>query len=139
VASTETQLDVIASAVFCDDSSSGDGLTPEEAKCQDTTAKALSNFASKKGLCYRKCRADEHKGKIPAGSCTPPASDPKTTDCISKLETKTATLIDKKCEPLGGDRPECYGSTDGAGWAGLVETGVDSASGQDQGDLYCQS
>jgi hypothetical protein len=139
VAAAESALDVVAAAVYCDDSGSGDGLTKEEGKCQDTTAKALSNFASKKALCYRKCRADEHKGKIAAGSCNPPASDPKTSDCISMLESKTALLIDKKCEPLGGDRPECFGTTDGAGWAALVEGGVDGASGEDQGDLYCQS
>jgi hypothetical protein len=137
-ADAEASLDTVATAVYCDDSGSPDQLNKSEAKCQDTVAKVLSNFASKKGLCYRKCRASEHKGTAAVGSCTPPASDPKTMECINKVESKAAFLIDKKCEPLGGDRPECF-STDGAGWAAVVEAAVDLKSGEDPGDLYCGS
>jgi hypothetical protein len=72
---------------------------------------------------------------VSAGSCDPPASDPKTQDCINKAETKAASKIDKKCEPLGGDRPECYGGNDGSFWVGVVEAAVDAG----QAGTYCGS
>ena len=138
VADAESQIDTLSTSVFCDDSGSGDGLNKSEAKCQDTVAKTLSNFAKKKFLCYSKCRAAERKGDVAAGSCTPPASDPTTQACITKEENKAAGLIDKKCEASvspSADKPECYGSATGSGWAAIVESAVDSS----QGSLYCSS
>jgi hypothetical protein len=129
VADTETQVDVLRLAVFCDDSGSGDLLTKAEAKCADTVAKTLSNFAKKKLLCLSKCRKDEHKEKVPVGSCTPPPSDLKASACVAKEIGKAETLIDKQCESSvnpKAEKPECYGTQTGAGWAGLVETAVDN-------------
>ena len=138
VGATEMQVDVLNTLVYCDDSGSTDGLTKEEAKCADTVAKTLSNFAAKKLKCLSKCRSDERKGKIPAGSCTPPPSDMKASGCISTNTSKTVSLIDNKCEASvapKANKPECYGTNDGAFWAGLVESAVD---GGDAG-LYCAS
>lgn len=138
VANTETQVDVLRLLVFCDDSGSPDGLTKGEAKCADTVAKTLSNFAKKKLLCLSKCRKDEHKGKVPVGSCTPPPSDMKASACIAKEIGKAGTLIDKQCEASvnpKAEKPECYGTQTGSGWAGLVETAIDNG---DAG-LYCGS
>jgi hypothetical protein len=137
VASAEAQVDVLAALVFCDDSGTG-GLSKAEAKCQDTVAKTLSNFAAKKLLCYSKCRADESKGKVPAGDCTPPPANAKTASCIAKEESKAAALIDKQCEPSvnpKAEKPGCFGSQTGAGWVGLVEDAVDGG----QAGLYCGS
>src|SRR5215468_3434759 len=137
-ATTEGDVDGLNLLVYCDDSASPDGLNAAEAKCQDTVAKTLSNFVAKKLKCLSKCRADEHKGKIPAGSCTPPPSDMKTSGCIGTNTTKAAFLIDNKCEAAAApkaDKPECYGTTDGATWVADVETLVDN---RDAG-LYCAS
>jgi hypothetical protein len=138
VADAETQVDGLRLLVYCDDSGSGDGLNAAEAKCADTVAKTLSNFGKKKLNCYAKCRKGEHKGTTPAGACTPTATDPKTVECIGKEESKAEVLIDKKCESSvspKGDKPECFGTSTGQTWAGLVETAVDNG----QADLYCAS
>src|SRR5262249_15371232 len=92
VADTEGNVDTLNLVVYCDDSLSGDGLNAAEAKCQDTVAKTLSNFAAKKLKCLSKCRSDEQKGKVPAGSCTPPPSDPKASGCIATNTTKATAL-----------------------------------------------
>ena len=138
VSNAETQVDGLAQLVYCDDSASPDGLNAAEAKCEDTVAKTLSNFAAKKLNCYAKCQKAAHKGTIPAASCTPPASDPKTSECVNKEETKAAFLIDKKCDATvnpSADKPECFGANTGASWAQLVEAAVDMG----QADLYCAS
>ena len=133
----EAQVDILVPLVFCDDSGSGDGLNGAEAKCQDTVAKTLSNFAKKKLNCYAKCRKAEHAGTAAPGSCDPPATDQTTIACIDKEEAKTPFLIDKKCDSNvspSADAPECY-TTNGSGWMGLVEAAVDSG----QPNLYCGS
>jgi hypothetical protein len=138
VAAAEGDVDTLRAVVYCDDSGSLDGLTKAEAKCADTVAKSLSNFAKKKLNCYNKCRKDEHKEKVPVGSCDPPASDPKAADCVDKEETKAAFLIDKQCDSSvspKAEKPECYGALTGAILAGLVETEVDNG----QAGLYCGS
>jgi hypothetical protein len=137
VADAEAQVDLLTPLVFCDDSGSGDGLTAAEAKCMDTAAKTLSNFAKKKLNCYAKCRKAEHKGTTPPGTCLP-ATEEKAAACILKEETKAAFLIDKKCDAATNpkaEKPECHGAQTGATWAGLVETAVDTG----QPSLYCGS
>ena len=137
-ADAETQVDVLRLLVYCDDSGSGDALTKAEAKCADTVAKTLSNFAKKKLNCLAKCRKDEDKLKVPAGSCTPPPSDPKASACVQKEEDKAAFLIDKQCDPAvnpKAEAPECFAGQNGDGWAALVEAAVDNG---DAG-LYCGS
>src|SRR5262245_40538463 len=135
---TETQVDLLRALVYCDDSGSGDGLTKAEAKCADTVAKTLSNFAKAKLKCLSKCRSDEDKLKVPVGSCTPPPSDPKASACVQKASDKAAFLIDKQCDPAvnpKAEAPECFAGQTGAGWAGLVEAAVDGGDA----DLYCGS
>src|SRR5262249_45609863 len=115
-ANTEGHVDALNLLVYCDDSASPDGLNAAEAKCADTVAKTLSNFAAQKLKCLSKCRADEHKGKVAAGSCTPPSSDLKASGCIAKNTTKAEALIDQKCEATvapKANKPECYGTHDG--------------------------
>jgi len=138
VASTEGDVDTLNLVVYCDDSGSPDGLNAAEAKCQDTAAKTLSNFAAQKLKCLSKCRSDEHKSKVPPGSCTPPPSDMKASDCIAKNTSKAAALIDQKCDAAvapKADKPECYGTATGASLVGAVEMAVDNG---DAG-LYCSS
>jgi hypothetical protein len=138
VSDTETQVDILRALVYCDDSGSGDGLTKNEAKCADTVAKSLSNFAKTKLNCLSKCRKDESKMKVPAGSCTPPPSDPKASGCVQKAESKAAFLIDKQCDPgvnPKAEAPDCFAGQTGAGWVSIVEMAVDDGDA----DLYCGS
>jgi hypothetical protein len=137
VADAESQVDTLRALVYCDDSGSGDGLTAAEAKCADTVAKTLSNFAKKKLNCYAKCRKAEHKGTTPPGTCLP-ATEAKAAACLDKEENKAVFLIDKKCEASvnpKNEKPECFGVSTGATWVALVEAAVDAG----QADLYCGS
>ena len=137
IADTESNVDTLRLLVYCDDSGSGDGLTKAEAKCADTVAKTLANFAKAKLLCFSKCRKDEDKLKVPVGSCDPPPSDQKTSDCIQKATDKATAAIDKQCESSvnsKADKPDCYTLTS-AQWANAVEMAVDDG----QANLYCGS
>jgi hypothetical protein len=120
--------------VYCDDSGSGDGLTSDEDKCQQTISKNLSKMVGALGKCSAKCIAAEHKGKIPNGSCGTSPTDLKTIDCVAKVVGKTGAGIDKKCTAIGA-MPECSSQPDGAGWAMFVQ-GLLSAQ---YGNTYCGS
>lgn len=131
VADAEAHVEALAADIFCDDSASPDGLTLSEHKCARTVRKFVTQFAAAKIKCYAKCRKDELSGKIAAGSCTPPSSDPKTQACVDKYETKTAFVIDKKCETSvnpSADKPECgsYAVRNGAAWVAAEEAEVDA-------------
>jgi hypothetical protein len=134
VMGNEQALDAFVPLVYCDDSGSADGLNRSEGRCQDTVASTLSNFVASKSRCYQRCRAREHRGSIPAGSCNPPASDPATQACITREEARAAAAIDRKCS---ADNPECYGSAfdTGAKWVNAAEVAVDSG----QAATYCGS
>ncbi len=127
VASTEAQVDLLVSVVYCDDSASPDQLTKGEAKCQDSTAKTLAKFVGAKSKCYAKCETAEASGKLPPNSCNPPvAADPKTAACVQKAEQKSIDGINKACAPPKGESPECYGSSvTGAFLTATVEAAVD--------------
>ncbi len=127
VMTTETQVDVLVSVVYCDDSGSPDQLTTLEAKCQDAVAKTLAKFVGAKSKCYAKCEAAEAAGKLPPNSCNPPvAADPKTAACVDKAEGKSVAGIDKACAPPKGESPECYGVQNGTSFTATVEAAVDS-------------
>jgi hypothetical protein len=133
VASVESQLDAFGPLIWCDDSGSGDGLSPIEAKCQDTVGKTLAKFVASKDKCYDKCLANEFKGKIPNYSCIPPVTEPSTIFCINTAESKAAAAIDKAC----ADDPECYVPSfdSGAEWVNIAEAAVDANIVQ----TYCGS
>jgi len=118
-------IDLYAGFVYCDDAGSGDGLTAAEAKCQDSATKALAKFVVKRLKCFQKCHQNVQTGDLPPGSCNLPVSDQDTIDCLAAASAKAAPAIDKVCEPLGGDRPECFGPRDGAGWTALIGSVVD--------------
>jgi hypothetical protein len=116
--------------VYCDDAASGDGLAPAEAKCQQTTAKALPFFARAKTLCLRKCRLAEHDGSTPVGSCDAPlSSNPgaqaAAANCISDAEAKAVLKINKRCDPTTGNPPECWGGRTASQWVDVAEQLVD--------------
>jgi hypothetical protein len=129
VAVMEAELDALMADVYCDDSGSGDGLTALEAKCQDVLTKYLGYFASRKATCLYRCRSMEHKGSVPAGSCTAGAiTDPtgKTQACLTAANDKTVAKIDKGCSALlGAEAPECHGGSAAQDWIDGVEQSVD--------------
>jgi hypothetical protein len=135
VYSTESQLDGFVPLIWCDDSGSGDGLNPAEAKCQDATGKALAKFVASKGKCYDKCLADQIAGKVVPGQCAAGVvTAPATQACIFVAEQKAAAGIDKVCAL---DEPECYvpNFDSGAEWVSLAESAVDANVPQ----TYCGS
>ena len=134
----EYQLDAMLALVYCDDAGSPDGLTPAEAKCADTVARSLTDLAEKKLFCLSRCRKDEHKAKVPVGSCTPPPSDARAAGCAGRAFEKAALLIDGRCESevnSSADKPECHGPLTSHAWAALMEALVDI----DDAGLYCGS
>jgi hypothetical protein len=118
--------------VFCDDSSSLNGHTIAETKCQLTTAKTLGTLAKQKAICLSDCRELERAGQVPAGGCDPPIltnpNAPSTAkNCVSRWENKSVDQIKKRCEPIeGGAKPDCWGTQDATAWVASVEAFVDA-------------
>jgi hypothetical protein len=138
VQSTETNVDGLGPLVYCVEANNPTGPPPSttDAKCEDGIAKALVKFVGAKGKCYQKCNDNLNKGKIPPGSCNPPApSDMATAACISDplkgAEAKSAAAIDKACPTF----PSCAAFTSGTAWTGLVEGVLDGQTPQ----IYCAS
>lgn len=127
VLNASVQIDAVVPVVYCDETSSPDGLTKLEGKCQDNALKQVAKFASKKLKCYSKCENDEFRGSLPPGSCLPPApADARTAACIANAEARAITVIDKACGPPKGEAPECWGSSvDGAFLVAGFEAWVD--------------
>jgi hypothetical protein len=126
---------------YCDDSGSPDGLTRDEERCQARVAQRARTFVRKKlEVCLKICRQREHRRNTPLDSCDAPlATNPNPNAdaeaCIQANETKNAASIDSECEPPRGERPECYGSMDSAGWIAMLEAMVDS----EDPHTYCGS
>lgn len=122
--------------IYCDDSTSPDGLTALEGKCQDAVAKYLVKYAYGRAKCYAKCRLNEFKGVLAPGSCVPPASDPVTLACIANLEPKAALRIDRYCN-APYDEPECDGNDypNGSSWVTLMGLAVDGF----EPTFYCET
>ena len=112
--------------VYCDDSGSSDGLAPAEAKCQQTTAKALPFFARAQSLCLRTCRLAEHAGSTPVGSCDAPLSsnpgaNAEAEVCVAAAEAKAIDKINNRCNPTTGNPPECWGGRTPSQWVQVAE------------------
>jgi hypothetical protein len=131
VAITTALVDTQGPLVYCTEAGGGTP-TKEEAKCEDSTVKALVKFVASINKCYDKCVKDTQAGKLPAGVCAPalgagapPPTEAKTLACLAKAYTSTQASIDKACVPALS-KPACYGAQDGNGWALLVQTLVSS-------------
>ena len=110
-----------SAAVHCN----GGTVSKDQGKCQDNAAKTLTKAVAALSKCTQKCRKNEEKGKVPPGSCTPPASDPKTSDCVTNAVNKCKIGVNKKC--VGAATPACWAPpfNDGDGWCNLVKGIVD--------------
>jgi hypothetical protein len=124
VQTTETNVDLFGPFVYCEENG---GTTPSktDAKCEDSVVKALVKFVGAKTKCYQKCNANIASGKIPPGGCTPPATDPATSACVSDpmkgAQAKAAASIDKACFTAPATAPSCFPFTSGTAWVNAVE------------------
>ncbi len=135
VQNIEGQIDSFVPGVACEQA----GADPSEQKCQNGNAKALVKEVSGDVKCYDKCKSNEHKGLIAAGTCNPPASDPATAACINGVEQKAILAIQKVCDNIPGAKPDCpnpddYGGQNAASWVNLVDSAI---AGNIPG-IYCQ-
>jgi hypothetical protein len=106
VALAEAFVDTSIPEIACDDSASDDGLTEDERKCRQAAANEAGKVSAAAAKCLAKCRAAEHKGKLPPGACDQgPEFDPKTSECLDKALLKCLLTAEKKCS----DPPECLG------------------------------
>jgi hypothetical protein len=122
VQNIEGQVDSFVPGVACERA----GADPNEQKCQSNTAKVLSKLVGSVIKCYDKCKKNERKGLVAAGSCNPPASDPATSTCISSADNKAILGVDKLCGNVGAN-PDCGGPDmypDGASWVNLVDIAI---------------
>jgi hypothetical protein len=134
VGNVEIQLDLFSQAfVYCVE---GGGATasPAQAACEDAVSRAVTELGVARIKCYTRCFAGIYArscptcttGQIAPGSCTPPASDPRTIACIARTETRAAGVIDVACG--AGARPACHddnGFSTGAAWAGFMGGAID--------------
>jgi cysteine-rich repeat protein len=101
---TRARVEGLLEFVLCDDSASGDGLSPSEAKCRDLVAQKIGGFVAAKEKCLVKCRRLERRFKLPGGSCRAgDVTDAKTAACIRRAEDKTRATLAARCTNL----PEC--------------------------------
>jgi hypothetical protein len=124
VQNIEGQVDSFVPGVACERT----GADKFEQKCQKGTAKALVKQVGSVVKCYDKCKANEFKGTVTAGTCNPPASDPATQACVAKGNTKAIGAIDKICGvTTAAWDPDCGGPDnypDGAAWVNLVDIAI---------------
>jgi len=129
----EGQFDSFVPGVFCERA----GAAVVEQKCQLGTEKTLMKAFGSRNKCYTNCFVDQRSGGDPA-TCLPPATDPDTLLCFTKVDQKSAAAIDKYCnESLIPDaKPDCGGSyPDGATWTHLIDLAVDGTIAQ----TFCAS
>jgi hypothetical protein len=81
-----------------------EGLTKDEAKCEQTSGFEQGKYASKKAGCIVKCSKDASKGKVPASDCLPPYGG-GTASCNASANSKGAAKIASACSK---DCPDCY-------------------------------
>jgi hypothetical protein len=132
VQSTETTVDAFGPILYCVENG-GNVPSKTDGKCEDGLTKALVKFVGAKGKCYQKCNDTLNKGTIPAGSCTPPASDPATATCVSTATTKANASIDKACFTAPATAPACLIFQTSAGWTTAAEASVDATTPT----IYC--
>jgi hypothetical protein len=121
-------------ALYCDDSSSADGLTRTEQSCQRGLSRASGRFVQTLQRCFAKCQQAVQRGTTGFSSCESafldtPTFDPRTQRCIDRAR---ARLLDS-CNNHCADPPDCfpYSCSDAAQ---LVEDQALSA----EPTTYCQ-
>ena len=121
VANIEGQVDSFVPGVACEQP----GADAAETKCELNTAKVLSKQVGSLNKCVDKCKSNERKALIAAGSCDP-ITDPATLTCVSLADGKTIAAVNKLCGDVGAI-PDCSGTDDypsGAAWTGLVDFAI---------------
>jgi hypothetical protein len=135
VSNVESQLDLFSNVlVYCVEST---GATPSrtEAACEDAVSRAVVKLGASRIRCYTRCFSGIFArscptcttGQLPAGSCEPPVSDPRTAACIARAEATATAVIDASCGAVGAT-PACYvanGIDTGAAWVSFFGGAID--------------
>jgi hypothetical protein len=122
------------STIFCDDSSSADGLTPAEQKCQLGLARAGERFIQSLEGCFARCQQAVHRGATGFSSCDSAFLDadnfdPRTQRCVERARARFLDGCTGHCQ----DPPDCLASS----CSGLAAT-IESQGLQLIPDSYCQ-
>lgn len=91
VAAQQLSTDFLNGLLYCDDSSSGDGLSASEALCRRQISVEIERGAQGVRKCYEKCNARRQTGKLSAGTtCTAGAAnlEAKTVSCVEAAVAK---------------------------------------------------
>jgi hypothetical protein len=96
-------------ALYCDDSSSADGLTRAEQSCQRGLTRASGRFIQTLQRCFANCQQAVQRGATGFSSCESafldtPTFDPRTQRCIDRAR---AGLLDS-CNNHCADPPDCF-------------------------------
>lgn len=135
VGNVESQLDLFSHfLVYCVESIGTTASRPEAA-CEDAVSRAVVKLGVSRIRCYtrgfsgifaRSCPTCT-TGQLPAGSCDPPVSDPRTAACIARAAAAAKAVIDASCSAVGAT-PACHvanGLDTGAAWVSLFGGAID--------------
>jgi len=127
VATVDDFIPSFLESIYCDDSTSADGVTAREAKCFDNTGRNVADLYEQVTSCYSKCIRTERKGfgsescQDPIGPAGDPVLNAALHECIDAFVEKAVAKIDGACSAQrGGETPECYGATTGSSWTSQV-------------------
>jgi len=95
--------------LYCDDSSSADGLTHAEQVCQRGIARASGRFFETLQHCFRNCQKAVQRGATGFSSCgsaflDTERFDPRTQHCIDRARARLVGSCDDHC----ADPPDCF-------------------------------
>jgi hypothetical protein len=108
-AETESFVELAIDALYCDDSSSADGLTRAEQSCQQGLTRASGRFIETLQRCFTNCQQAVQRGATGFSSCEAafvdtPTFDPRTQRCVDQAR---ARLLDS-CNNHCADPPDCF-------------------------------
>ena len=97
------------SLLYCNDTSSADGLTRPEQRCQSSLLRTVGRFSKATSRCFGWCNKEARRGRRPVESCDAaildtPAMHPGTQACVDRAR---ARLLGK-CEEACTDPPDCF-------------------------------
>jgi hypothetical protein len=95
--------------LYCNDSSSPDGLTRAEQRCQEGLVRDSGHFVEKLQGCFASCAQAVQRGATGFSSCEAafldtPTFDPKTQRCVDKARARLLSSCGEHCT----DPPDCF-------------------------------
>jgi hypothetical protein len=105
-----TLVDEAIAQLYCDDSSSADGLTRAEQQCQRGLSRASGRFVEALLRCFANCEKTVQRGATGFSSCESafldtPTFDPRAQRCVDRARATLLTSCEGHCQ----DPPDCFG------------------------------